>query len=450
MQTAGTESYTAGLATALANAGHQVCVVCAGDWDRGPAPFNGLQREQIDGVGVIRMNLNWTRGPDPNRSLFDNPLTEAQLGLLLAQFRPEVVHVTSCYTLSASTIRAIKAYGCPLVVTLTDFWFFCPQITLLRSDGSLCDGQTTAWECLRCLLGNSRAYRWPARLLPEPVVAAGLTLASRTPPLSRRAGLRGLALDMSARKRSLPALLNQAEVVIAPSQFLADISSACGLARRPRVMPYGHHLDWAGPRPEPMSSGALRIGYVGRLSPAKGVHVLLKALALLSAARHIEAHLFGDLEQEPAYGQQLQALAAGQPGVHFHGRFGRDQLAAVYSHFDVLVVPSLWYENNPLVIQEAFAAGLPVVASRLGGMAEFVTPGINGLLFEPGDPVSLAAALAELSDQPDLLLALRAGIPAVRTMAEELAALTSLYAELIARPAPLPAMLPQAAPPAPR
>src|SRR5258708_38613706 len=128
------------------------------------------------------------------------------------------------------------------------------------------------------------------------------------------------------------------------------------------------------------------------MSPAKGVHVLLKALTLLSPAQHIQAHLFGDLEQEPAYGQQLRALAAGQSEVHFHGRFGRDELAAVYSRFDVLVVPSLWYENNPLVIQEAFAAGRPVVASRLGGMAEFVTHGLNGLLFEPGDPASLAAA----------------------------------------------------------
>src|SRR5262249_25444034 len=153
------------------------------------------RRQVSAGVTVIRLDLNWTRGPDPNRRLFDNPQTEAQLDELLVQIRPDVVHLTSCYTLSASVIRAVQARGCPLLITLTDFWFFCPQVTLLRSDGSLCDGQTTAWECLRCLLGNTRAYQLPAHLLPEPVVAAALTLASQTPFISRQPGLRGMALD---------------------------------------------------------------------------------------------------------------------------------------------------------------------------------------------------------------------------------------------------------------
>ena len=434
--TAGTQNYTAGIATALAAAGHQVTVVCGGDWERGPAPFNGLRRDIREGVAVVRLDLNWTRGPNPNGRLFDNPLTQVQLSGILDQVRPDVVHVTSCYTLSASALRAIQARGCPLVVTLTDFWFFCPQVTLLRSDGSLCDGQTTAWECLRCLLGPSRAYQLPARFLPEPVVAAALTLASRLPAVSRRPGLRGMALDMAARKQLLPALLNQADLVIAPSHFLASVALACGLARAPRVMAYGHNLDWVSPAPVPAEPGLLRIGYVGRLTPVKGVHVLLKALRQLPSGAAYQAHLFGDLRQEPAYAAELLALASGQPQIHFHGRFGRDALAAVYGQIDVLVVPSVWHENNPLVIQEAFAAGVPVVASRLGGMAEFVTHNVSGLLVEPGDPGSLAAALTELIAQPDRLAHLRAGLPAVRSMADEVAALTGLYAQLTRDHAP--------------
>jgi glycosyltransferase involved in cell wall biosynthesis len=447
--TAGAENYTAGIAAALAAAGHQVAVVCSGDWDRGPAPFNGIRREVIAGVTVVRLDLNWARGPNPNGYLFDNPLTETQVSSLLEQVRPEVVHITSCYTLSASVIRAVRSHGCPLVVTLTDFWFFCPQVTLLRSDGQLCDGQTTAWDCLRCLLGNTRAFRLPARWLPEPIVAAGLTWLSQTPALSRRTGLRGMALDMGARKRLLPALLNQAELVIAPSQFLAEIATACGLARPARVMAYGHSLDWVEQLPARTAHSELRVGYVGRLTPVKGVHVLLKALLQLPLNNQIQAHVFGDLEQEPAYAAELLGLAAGRPEIQFHGRFGRDQLADVYGQLDVLVVPSLWYENNPLVIQEAFAAGLPVVASRLGGMAEFVTPGVNGLLFEPGDPASLAAALAELMAQPDRLPRLRAGMPAVRTIRKEIEALSEIYATLASGIRPGADKLPHAAPTAP-
>jgi len=434
--TAGTENYTAGIASALAATGHDVTVVCAGDWDRGLGPFNGLRREVREGVSVVRLDLNWSRGSDPNGRLFDNPLTEAQVRVLLGQIRPDIVHLTSCYTLSASVIRAVQAFACPLVITLTDFWFFCPRVTLLRSDGRLCDGQTTAWECLRCMLGQARAYQLPMRVLPEPVVAAGLTLASRLPLLSRRAGLRGLALDMAARKRLLPALLNCADAVIAPSHFLARLATACGLARPPRVMAYGHNLDWVARLPPLGPHQPLRIGYVGRLTPVKGVDVLLKALLQLPPGAAYQAHLFGDLQQEPAYASELLDLAAGQPKIQFHGRFGRDELAAVYSQVDVLVVPSIWHENNPLVIQEAFAAGLPVVASRLGGMAEFVSDNVSGLLFEPGDAASLAAALIDLMNQPDLLPRLRGGIPAVRTTAEEVEALSGLYAAVARDHAP--------------
>src|SRR6185503_10715448 len=75
--TAGTESYTAALARAFALAGHAVHVVCAGDWNSGAQPYNGRERAEHDGVVVDRLNLNWTRGPNPNGALFDNPATEA-------------------------------------------------------------------------------------------------------------------------------------------------------------------------------------------------------------------------------------------------------------------------------------------------------------------------------------------------------------------------------------
>jgi glycosyltransferase involved in cell wall biosynthesis len=95
------------------------------------------------------------------------------------------------------------------------------------------------------------------------------------------------------------------------------------------------------------------------------------------------------------------------------------------------VVPSLWYENNPLVLQEAFAAGRPVLASNLGGMAEFTQPNVNGLLFPPGDAAALAQAMTALATDPALLARLRAHVPPVRTIAEEVTALTAIYRAVI-------------------
>jgi len=427
-QTAGTESYTAGLATAMARAGHAVSVICAGDWDRGRANLNSTSRSEQDGVTLFRLNLNWTKGSDPNRFLFDNPSVARRIGQMLDDIQPDVAHVTSCYTLSAGILRVLKQRNLPLVLTLTDFWFLCPRVILMRSDHSLCDGRVSEWDCLRCMLAGSKALRWTSWLLPNAAARSILTWISRQPFQSRQRGLRGMAIDMASRRNVLGSLLELPEVLIAPSRFLADMYAANGVRRPIRVIPYGHDLDWAkvvAPRPE---KTRLAVGYVGRLAESKGVHVLVEALRSLREAP-IDLSIFGDTAQEPAYTRRLELLSAGLP-VRFCGRFDREHLAEVYGQLDLLVVPSLWHENNPLVIQEAFAARRPVIASRLGGMAEFVVHEQNGLLFEPGNVESLAQALRRVLADRDLLRRWSSGISRVKPIQEEVILLETIYADL--------------------
>lgn len=426
-QCAGTEIYTAAIATAFVRAGHQVEVVCSGEWDAGERAFNGVTREQHSGVALTRLNLNWTKGPDPNRYLYDNPETEAVLDQYLEQSSPDLVHVTSCYTLSAGVIRAVRRHRLPLLITLTDFWFLCPRGTLLRSDGARCDGRTTARECLRCLLARERAYQWPGRVLPEAALGAALTWVSRQPWLSRRRGLRGLALDMRQRKATLQSLLEEADGLIAPTHFLAQVYRENGVQRDIQVVPYGHDISWAKdllPRP---ATAPLTFGFIGQITPAKGLHLLIGALRHLSAELPLRVDVWGDLRQEADYVRTLPELDGRHPPLRFRGHFGRDQMAEVFSQIDVLVVPSLWYENSPLVASEAFAAGKPVIASNLGGLTEAVRHGINGLVFEPGDARALAACLRDLTVHPELIGRLRDGIPPVKTIQEEVDALTGLY-----------------------
>ena len=437
LHTAGTEVYTATLAAAFARAGHDISVICAGEQGRGPGPVNGVARSEHAGVTVFRIQLNWRRGPDPNRFLYDNPSAAAAVGRLLDEHRPDLVHITSCTTLSAAVIREIDRRSLPLVLTLTDFWFLCPRLTLLRGDGGLCDGRTTAWQCLECTTWNAKAYRWPSRFLPLPIVRSLLTTASRRPALSRRYGLRGIALDMADRKATLRSLLTRADVILAPSRHLRAVLQSNGVAADIRVSPYGHDLRWVERLRERRSGAAdgrraLRVGFVGRFTPDKGVHVLLEAMRLLDRAP-IELLLFGRPEQEPAYYRRLLGLAAADPRIRFRGPFARDALDRVYADIEVLAVPSLWYENDPLVIQEAFAAGMPVIASRLGSMADAVSHEVSGLLVDAGDPAALARAIRRLVGEPALLDRLRSGIPPVRTAEEEVSFLAPLYAELQSR-----------------
>src|SRR5262249_1399492 len=127
--------------------------------------------------------------------------------------------------------------------------------------------------------------------------------------------------------------------------------------------------------------GPLRIGFVGTLVWHKGPHVLLDAVRGLPGDA-FQLKIFGSLDVFPDYVAELRTRAAGLP-VDFMGGFAREQTAAVYDQIDVLVVPSLWLENSPLVIHEAFMAGIPVVGARIGGIADLVEDGVSGLLYDP-------------------------------------------------------------------
>ncbi|MCB9159888.1 MAG: glycosyltransferase [Caldilineaceae bacterium] len=166
--------------------------------------------------------------------------------------------------------------------------------------------------------------------------------------------------------------------------------------------------------------------------PIKGVHLLLQAVSRLYAEERapFRVKLYGDPNKSPAYGGELAELAADLPNVEFCGTYPRDASARIFDGLDVLVVPSLWYDF-PLVIHEAFATKTPVIASRLGGMAESVQDGVNGLLFTPGDVDDLARQLARLVADRTLWRRLRANIGPVKSVATEVRELVSMYEELL-------------------
>lgn len=428
---AGTEAYTAALATEFARRDADVRVLCAGEWDTGEGHVNGVADSDYEGVPVRRLQLNWTRAHDPFTCLYDNPVVGELYGRWLDEWRPDVVHVTSCETLSASVLRVTRDRGLPLVLTLTDFWFICPRLTLLRGDGRTCNGQTTAWECTKCLARGSKAYRWPSLVLPERAVAGLLGAVGRTPTLARQRGLRGMVGDMDARKALLRRAIEWPDVRLTASPFVRDTYLASGIDAPIQVSAYGNDLRWLSHFHGRTPSDTMRFGFVGQIIPAKGLHVLFDAVGRLDAdvRARIEVVVYGDLDKEPAYGAKVADQAQGLP-VSFRGTFQRGERAAVMATFDVLVVPSLWYDF-PLVIQDAMAAGAPVVATNLGGMAEAVSHGDNGLLFEPGDAVTLAAHLARLVREPDLVEQLRRAIPPVKTIQANVDELTGVYAALL-------------------
>jgi GT2 family glycosyltransferase len=237
--------------------------------------------------------------------------------------------------------------------------------------------------------------------------------------------------DSLARFRHMRERWTQTDVAISPSLHLRDRFVAAGFpAATIRVSPLGieppRHFTTRSP-----SSAPLRLAYLGSLMASKAPHVLLEALPLLPPGS-VTVDLFGDVvpyHGDDSYADRLAPLLS-PDAVRMHGTISHDRVPDTLSRVDALVVPSIWEENCPLVIREAFAMGVPVIASRIGGIPETVVDGAGGLLFTPGDSSDLARVLRGLIAQPGQLDRLRAKIPPVRTLDDDLSAVRALYEEL--------------------
>jgi glycosyltransferase involved in cell wall biosynthesis len=222
-------------------------------------------------------------------------------------------------------------------------------------------------------------------------VEKGLALArhiSRADPAS-------LAEAMDRRARRLRALASDVDLFLAPTAFARDRALEFGLdPARVRVRRLGAVTGQARPRP---ARPRLRIGFVGTLAPHKGVDVLIRAFrALGRPSLTLDVH--GSLSAHPAHVALLRREAEGDPRIRFHGPFAEGEQERVLSAIDLLVLPSVWWENSPLTVLEALAAGVPVVASAIGGLPEIVADGDTGLLVPPSDPAALRQAIEDVTE----------------------------------------------------
>lgn len=415
----------------LRAAGHEVRVLCVASDTQGRVGELTCQDESYQGLPVRRLAFNLPAVPDPLRWSFRNPLVERHTEALLAEFQPDLLHLVSGYLLSGSVLAAAETLGFPTVLMPMDYWFLCPRITLLHPDGCLCPVPEDRCACVICLRQDKRRYRWANAVTGGRATRWLRALgSSRFCPKGWRA--RAARETLRERDRYLQERFAAASAVVVNSRFLQRTLEQHGFtARRLIQVRQGLELSPSAGTRLARSDGVFRIGYVGQLVHYKGVATLVRAFRQLPPTGcPLELVLYGDPTRFPAFARDLRRGIGHDARIRLAGTFTHDRLAEVYGGLDLLVVPSLWYENSPNAILEAQAFQVPVIASNLGGIPELVQDEVNGLLFEPGNPAALARQLHRAVAEPGLLARLRAGIGPVKRLDEEMQELVQVYREV--------------------
>lgn len=444
---AGVEVYSDAVARGLRRAGEDVAVVTTDD---GPGRRGRIREGVADGLPVFTV-VHPRAVREPEDTLGD-PAGRAAFVAVLDRFRPDVVHFQHLMYLGIDLPAVARARGIPVVLTLHEYWLLCARGgQFLRADGVRCESAEPG-TCARCLSSHRFGRTpWEARIGQAAARVRALTgydLFARLKRM-REGGGSASAADGSAmapwpdapdprmlafldrRREAIASMIPAVDLFLAPSRFLMRKFIEAGWpAGRFRHWPNGiREVPRVHPDARVPGGGPLRVGYVGSIVPQKGLDVLLRAHARLDRGL-ATVRVHGSGADRPAYAARVRSLAV--PGeVDFAGPFPEGAAGAAYGAMDVLVVPSTWYENAPLVIGEANAFGVPVVASRLGGMAEAVRDGVDGLLFEPGDDAGLARVLDRLARRPGDLAALRSGISPPRTLDDDVNGLRDLYRTLV-------------------
>ena len=351
-----------------------------------------LQPGGEDQVFAAEVALLQQHGHDVNMWVEDNALLEEQPALvaaantiwsrqsqrhlqqLLHELKPEVVHFHNTFLrISPAVYYTCRQAGIPVVQTLHNYRLLCPAATFYR-DGHICE------ECL----GNLGYWPsvvhgcWRSSRPQSAVVAAMLALHRTLQTWERQVDL-FVALTEFARQKYIQGGLPANKIVVKPNFLALPINQP-----EPGCLPYERY--------------AL---FVGRLSSEKGVDALLTAWQSLP---DVPLRMVGDGPLLPRLEEQVRYNRLTQ--VQLCGRRSHAEVLQLMRHAQFLVFSSTWYEGFPMTILEAFACGLPVVASRIGSIVELVEEGKTGLAYAVGDLQELATQVRWAWEHPVEMLAM--------------------------------------------
>lgn len=425
----GTEAYVRGLCAALRRRGVECAVAAPATGEAG--------RYEVDGVSVHRFGFDPTDDPRELHGPGCARAVREAMEVVRAE-GADVVHLHA-YTraVSPALAWAARAAGARVVFTYHTPNATCGRGSLLEWGRTPCDGRMDGARCAACVLHARGLSAGASRVVARAPAALGAAIGA--------AGARGrvwTALRMSElarhHARMFRELVEAADAVVVLARWSEAVMRANGVpagkltTSRPALpgeLP-------AAPPPTRAAGTPLRVCFVGRVDRVKGLAGLIAAVrAAPGAPLRLDVYAAAATGSE-ALEAGLRAAAAPDPRIRFRGPLAPERVVGTIAEYDLLAVPSEVLETGPLVVLEAFAAGVPVLGSDLGGIAELVTAGTDGVLAAPGSLPAWRDALARLAGDPAEVDRLRAGVRPPRTMAAAAAEMEALYRRLAGRAVP--------------
>jgi glycosyltransferase involved in cell wall biosynthesis len=391
----GTEKFVYKMSSMMQKAGHSIRVITYSFYRDSffAKSMGGIHYKDFAYKGVPVTAIRHRKIPESVSVVLGDSSMRGIAEHLLSIERPDVVHVGHPMRVN-EFITASRSLDIPYVLTLTDFWLICPKVNLVNSRGDLCAGPEGGKTC--------------TYLCPE----------FNEDFIQER--------DESARD-----ILFGAKRVISPSRFLGGLfKNEVGTLD---VAVINHGISSRKiKRNDRKSQKEDRLIFccAGSLNDHKGIHILIDAFRTIKAD-NVVLKIFGS-GPNPAYVHRLSDLAKGDKRIEFCGVYSEDVVGEIFSNVDVFIIPSLWYENYPLVLHEALACNTPVIASDIGGMAEKIKDGVNGFSFRVGDAESLRTIMERIIAEPEILQSLKMNIESstIPAVEQEAFAYERIYREI--------------------
>ncbi len=417
---AGTEVYIQTLGTFQKAAGHEVSVITPHIEHYRPGQIRN--HYMYDGIDVYE----YMETADPNNREIISGKKKAE-GLsnfseLLKSLEPDVIHfheLNRSIGIGIEQVKLAKVFGAKVIVTMHLSFYTCNTNTLINHN-KLCKGKILKFDCSICTYKSK--FNMPSMLSVPTVITA--LLLERTQiisllPKSRAKTMLAMPSMIKRIKRELLELSENVDRFVTLTHWYKKILLENGVPTEKLVIipqalaTIKEHSYKKNDQPVQLP---IKMVFIGRIQSQKGIHLLVEAMNHFKAFQ-ICLDIYGQTEDNEYYQQCINA-AAGNESISWKGVIPREDVVGSLAKYDLLCLPSTFSEMSPLVIQEAFAAGIPVLASNVYGNAEQVRNGDNGWLFKFNDGNELKNKLQQLIDKPEMIQAAKARIQPVRGFAD--------------------------------